>query len=213
MSQYNFKLNLILLIILTISHSASAQSNKITIPLNANFDPISGIAFLMSESGTKSIFPVDINKTNNKVEVSFSVEEKLTKNNVFVNAAVFSSDGQVVVSKTISLSRAQLADLKKCADNKKVAIDNQNEIGVLQSLVSIRQTRKDTALAKIKQLMTPELLLKLSKLESGLGLQTTPELSSDMSPLVLRDRLYLLLQALKNYRSSSTKTDKTKSAK
>ena len=190
---------------LILSSTLQAESNKLHFSFPASFDPISGVGFLMSASGTKTIYPIEVASKDGVVVAGFSVDKKDLPSDAMASVAVFSSEGQIEVSKIQSASRITLPRLQQCPQKQAVQIEPQSQLGVLQSLVAIRTARRDTARQKIDQMLTPALLERLIKLEKGLGLTSEPPLSSSLPALALRDRLHHLLQAVKNYRSASKK--------
>jgi hypothetical protein len=191
--------------VLLFCSALQAETNRLHFSFPASFEPISGVGFLMSSSGTKTIYPIEVASKEGIVVAGFSVDKKDLPADAMASVAVFSSEGQIEVSKIQSTSRITLPKLPQCPAKQNVQVEPQSQLGVLQSLVSIRTARRDTARQKIDQLLTPALLERLIKLEKGLGLTSEPPLSSALPALALRDRLHHLLQAVKNYRSASKK--------
>lgn len=72
--------------------------------------------------------------------------------------------------------------------------------GLLESLVQVRSQRQEIAQKKLEQMMSPEQLEKLRRLEEGFGLRYAEPLSASLSPFELVDRLSRLHFALQSFR-------------
>lgn len=87
---------------------------------------------------------------------------------------------------------------------------SQSQMAPLQSLVSIRTARSDLAKMKVTRQLSDQLLIKLRKFEKAFGLSSTNELSADLPPAELVDRLSRLTFALKQFRVAKLQAETAK---
>lgn len=193
-------------ILLGLSYAAPCYALDLSFNVDSSIDAISGMGLVMSSSGSKTYFPVTIEEKkeskNQGTKVSFSIPDVEVPHDGLASVVLFSSDGDLAFSKIRSITALTLPKLPACSKKDTVVLDAQNQVGVIQSLVSIRTARRENAKKKIDIQLTPEYIETLTKLEKGFGLQSTPALNSELPPEILADRLARILHAIRNYRSA-----------
>jgi hypothetical protein len=182
---------------------ASAEPRELTFELTVPFSPLSGLGVIMDVASTKTISNVSIKPVRDGVyQAKFTVPEDGVSKEALASVALFSSDGQMTFS-TVQLIQSTLFQMPPfCGKKDPVQLSTQNQIGVLQSLVSIRSARRDTAKAKIAQQLNSNYIQRLNKLERGFGLPIAPDLSAEMAPADLIERLSRIVNAVRNYRTT-----------
>ena len=96
----------------------------------------------------------------------------------------------------------QYLSLPDCPDPKVSINKLQSQSSVLESLVAVRSERRQVLKQTIADDLQGELLEKAVRLEKGFGLTTEEELSAELSPVRLIDRLSRLITAIKNHRAN-----------
>ena len=180
-----------------------AEGKQLTFDIETSITPLSGMGLIMDSTGTHTFTDIELStpKTNT-VRAKFTVPDGSAGKDALASVVVFASDGATAFSTVRSLQSITLPKLPECPKKEAVMLTDQNQVGVLQSLVTIRSDRRDTARAKVLQQLNPDYLERLKKLEKGFGLPSEPALSGDLPPVVLVDRLNRILNAVRNYRSN-----------
>jgi hypothetical protein len=189
--------------ILSMCNVASAEPRELTFELTVPFSPLSGLGVIMDVASTKTISNVSIKPVRDGVyQAKFTIPEDGVSKEALASVALFSSDGQMTFSTVQQIQSTLFQMPPVCSKKDPVQLNTQNQIGVLQSLVSIRSARRDTAKAKITQQLNSNYVQRLNKLERGFGLPLLPDLSAEMAPADLIERLSRILNAVRNYRST-----------
>ena len=168
-------------------------------------EPISGVGIVMKPSGVIQKPTVEFTKIDKGLwRATFVVLSSEIDDHSFASVMLMSSEGDIATSAVQAVSRLIAPEIPKCPPQQAISLAAETQVGVLQSLVSIRSARRDNAQARIVALMQGDYLEKLRNLEKGFGLSRGRELSSDLPPLELIDRLSRILNSVHNYKASKS---------
>jgi hypothetical protein len=188
---------------LFVVSGVTAEDREISFQVATSIAPLSGLGLVMNAQDTKTFSTVDIKPVKDGVYLAkFKIPESLISKETLASVVIFSSDGQMAFSTVQQLQSALFNLPPKCSKKDTVVLSSQNQVGVLQSLVTIRGARRDTAKAKVDQQLNSNYIERLKKLEKGFGLPANPELSAEIPPADLIERLSRILNAVRNYRSN-----------
>lgn len=190
-----------------VSPFASAEAITVSFSIETSIEPITGVGLIMKQSGVTQKPGVQFSKAEKGTwKASFTIDSSEVDENAFASVILISSEGDLAASNVRSLTSAATPPIPQCPPQQSIALTADTQIGVLQSLVSIRTARRDNAQARVEEVLKGDFLAMLKKLEAGFGLSRTKELSPDLPPVELIDRLARILNSVKNYRI--TKPDK-----
>jgi hypothetical protein len=94
-----------------------------------------------------------------------------------------------------------IAAIPECPAEDPSRIAALNSPGILQQLVDVRNERMNIVRLKISRLMDQDFLAKLRKFEEAFGLERSSELSADLPPEELIDRLSRIQHAVRKYKT------------
>lgn len=185
--------------------SAHASDRTLSFTVETQIDPISAVGLIMKTNGITQKSNVEFSRVSKGVwKATMPVSEAEIEAGAFASVMLLSSEGDVATSTVRSLAEARTTPIPDCPRSEAVKIGPDTQVGVLQSLVSVRTARRENARIRIAGQLTGDFLETLRRLEIGFGLKTTPQLSADLEPYELIDRLSRIEAALNNYRSGKT---------
>lgn len=192
-----------LLSFFTISQ-AYAEQQTLTFTVETAIEPITGVGLLMKQNGVVQKPGVQFSRVDKGVwKASFSAEAAELEQYAFASVMLLSSEGDIASSSVRSLKAVTGPGIPKCPPHQAVVLTADTQIGVLQSLVSVREARRDNARARVNEMMKDDFLETLKKLEKGFGLSRASELNPSLPPVELVDRLSRILNAIRNYRANN----------
>lgn len=200
-----------LLTIATPVLHSHAQALPITEPLTVNVrveakpEPKKAIGMVLSAGRTIEIPDTTIKKIGEKLyQISFVVDRNIVRKDTVATAMAFDENGTVsfanVSPELLSESKTLISRIPECPPEDPSAIVKLDQQGPLQQLVDVRSERAEIARLKISRMLDEQFLLKLQRFEDAFGLEKSEELSANLPPEVLVDRLSRITHAVKKYR-------------
>lgn len=188
-----------------------AQALPITEPLTVNVrveakpEPKKAIGLVLSTGRTTEIPDTTIKKIGEKLYlISFVVDRNIVRKDTVATAMAFDENGAVsfanVSPELLSESKALVSRIPDCPPEDPSSIVKLDQQGPLQQLVDVRSERAEIARLKISRMLDEQFLAKLQRFEDAFGLQKSEELSANLPPEVLVDRLSRITHAVKKYR-------------
>jgi hypothetical protein len=188
-----------------------AQALPITEPLTVNVrveakpEPKKAIGLVLSTGRTIEIPDTTIKKIGEKLYlITFVVDRNIVRKDTVATAMAFDENGTVsfanVSPELLSESKTLISRIPECPPEDPSAIVKLDQQGPLQQLVDVRSERAEIARLKISRMLDEQFLAKLQRFEDAFGLQKSEELSADLPPEVLVDRLSRITHAVKKYR-------------
>lgn len=193
------------------SVDAQAQALPITEPLLVNVrveskpEPKKAIGMVLSAGHTVEIPETTIKKIGEKLYgISFVVDRNIIRRDSVATAMAFDENGEVtfanVTPELLSDIRNVISNIPECPMEDPTAIVQSGQQGPLQQLVDVRTERAELARLKISRMLDENFLAKLERFEEAFGLQKGEELSAQLPPEVLVDRLSRISHAVKKYK-------------
>lgn len=200
-----------LLAIATPVLHSHAQALPITEPLTVNVrveakpEPKKAIGLVLSTGRTMEIPDTTIKKIGEKLYlITFVVDRNIVRKDTVATAMAFDENGTVsfanVSPELLSESKTLISRIPECPPEDPSSIVKLDQQGPLQQLVDVRSERAEIARLKISRMLDDQFLAKLQRFEDAFGLQKSEELSADLPPEVLVDRLSRITHAVKKYR-------------
>ncbi len=201
---------------LLCNSSAHAAKNEqvLKIPVKAAFEPSSALGMLLSEDSNFQAADTKIEKhSSGSYVVSFSVPKQEIKQGALATVLLLSESGEVALGDLVSLEQNALDPaiiaLADCAEPEVSIEAVRAQFATLDSLVNLRVRQRDLLKDSISSELSGDLLAKLSQLERGFGLKLTEDLSSDLQPYELFERLSRLKTAIANHRANAERRAKS----
>lgn len=193
------------------SIEAHAQALPITEPLLVNVrveskpEPKKAIGMVLSAGHTVEIPETTIKKIGEKLyAISFVVDRNIIRRDSVATAMAFDENGEVtfanVTPELLSDIRNVISNIPECPMEDPTAIVQSGQQGPLQQLVDVRAERAELARLKISRMLDENFLAKLERFEEAFGLQKGEELTAQLPPDVLVDRLSRISHAVKKYK-------------
>ena len=178
-----------------------ADNLRVEVP-GASPQDASAVGLILSEQGIKEIPQTRVEKSANKSGSTVLIDGVQLSKDETASALLLDNQGSLYVGQALGpQSPLHKSNKSPCpqtvVDNNKLSGDE----ALLQKLVDIRSERRKLLDASIQSKLSGELLQKLQKVESGLGLATKAELSSELEPLELLERLWKLNASIQNIKS------------
>lgn len=168
-----------------------------------------GRGVILSSSDLYETNDIAITKLEDKLfQVSFSVPPSALKDDAVATALVNDSEGNIVfadVTPSLALdphAALSLLDIKPCAPDTGSSVISTASIGPLRQLVDIRSARSELAKLKLEKSLDTNLLVKLKKFEEAFGYKSDEELSPQIDPGKLVERLSRLSFSIGEYKVS-----------
>jgi hypothetical protein len=192
----------------TTCHS---QALPLTEPLTVNVrveakpEPKKAIGMVLSAGQTVEIPDTTIKKVGEKVYlISFVVDRNMVRKDSVATAMAFDENGTVsfanVTPELLSDGKTGVSRIPECPAEDPSAIVKPDQQGPLQQLVDVRTERAELARLKISRMLDESFLTKLHRFEDAFGLDKSEELSANLAPEALVDRLSRITHAVKKYR-------------
>lgn len=177
------------------------KDGVIEVSATIDFDPEQVTGLLLSSTGAiEKADPKVTKRAANSFLVTFPYKGEEIRPDTVATAMFISSNGKAAMADVhpvflieslnkshLSLPNCSLDNLGEEAAKLSALYNNR---GVLQSLIEIRTSRRDLAKIKVAGLMQGDLLSTLRQIEKTGGFTYTKELSSDLEPYELLQRLY-----------------------
>jgi hypothetical protein len=139
-------------------------------------------------------------------EVLFKVPASTIDESSVATALVITKDDQWIFGSMtptlVSNPDGELLNVPECAPETVSDKIQQGHVAPFKSLVDIRSARADLAKMQIGRLLSDEFIVKLRKAEQLFGVSRTTELSADLPPAELVDRLARLSDAIRDFKKS-----------
>lgn len=191
---------------------SAAPQRFIEIVVPAQFDPVNSVGLLFSERGTVQQ-PVPKPQRIDEVHVVVRVpyRDDLPRDTM-ATAVLYAPDGRTAMGSVRPVfspdSRESFLSIPDCNPEKMPDAPLQTQISSLESLVQIRSRRRGLGQVQVAQVMSDNFLQQLRKLERGFGLRYATELTPDLPPVELIDRLQRILAAIQSVRGSDKRPAK-----
>ena len=191
--------------------SCQAQALPLTEPITVNVqveakpEPKKALGMVLSAGKTIEIQETSIKKVGEKLYmISFVVDRNVVRKDSVATAMAFDENGNVsfanVTPELLSENKTLLARIPECPAEDPSAIVKLDQQGPLKQLVNVRTERVEIARLKISRMLDESFLEKLHRFEDAFGLDKSEELSANLPPEVLVDRLSRITHAVKKYR-------------
>lgn len=179
-------------------------ATKIEINVASDFEPANAVGFVFTPTKIVEKKPLSLRKTREGFSVvSFSFDQSDATKDAYVSAMVTSAEGQRAFGDVRRLDssdpRETFFNLPACPPEKlpgSVVLDRTGRIG---SLVEVRARLREASQQRVAEIMSGDFLVRLRKLEEFFGLGHGAELSPQLNPVDLVDRLSRLQLAINNY--------------
>jgi len=192
-----------------IAHAQKGDPPTITVRVRVETkpEPARAIGLIISTKGAQQIADTTIQKIGDKLyEILFSVSKDSLQPDSVATAMSVTAGGDIafanITPALLSDARDMIANVPDCPSEDTSSIANVNQMGPLESLVEIRKARAELAQLKVNRALNPELLNKLKQFEEAFGLGRTEELSANLPPNELVDRLARINFAVQQYQAS-----------
>ena len=185
----------------TASFAEKVHDKVVEIAVTMQADPKSALGILMSSSGNVQVPVKAIERVNDStVVVSVPYDDSSAARDTMVTAMILSEDGTPFFGGVRPLfapdSKESSLHIPNCAPEKISEAAMQGQLSLLESLVEVRSQRRGVAQVKVAQVLDGKFLSDLKKLEHGFGFNYSQELSSDLNPVELIDRLSRISEAV-----------------
>jgi hypothetical protein len=172
---------------------------------------VSATGIVFSSRSSFEVQETSITKIGDKLyEITFSVPRSKVQPDSVASARATNEEGVSVFAGVtpaiMSEAKDLLASIPECPgeDSSRAALTTTTP-GTLKQLVDVRAERMEIVRLKIKRAMDGNALAKLTKFEEAFGLTRSQELSADLPPAELIDRLSRIQHALRKYQSYKPK--------
>jgi hypothetical protein len=193
-----------------LSSTAVAQKGNVKIAVKTDAAPASSIGLIISDQGVaqKLNTIVDAGKNEGEYRVSFPFKKSGAAAEAVATALIVSEDGSVSYGNTVSLRDGSPNSAQdktpECSvvDRARVAeVINTGQHSLIESLVRVREERRALLKNQVQEVLSDSFLIRLRNIEAGFGLNHEGEISADMSPMELNDRLTRIIHAIKTYQA------------
>jgi hypothetical protein len=191
--------------------TTAAQSLPTTEPVTVNVhveakpEPRKAVGIVLSSGSSVEIPDTTIKKIGDKLySISFRVDRAALRPDSVATAMAFDENGTAsfanVTAELLADTTAATAHIPGCPPEDPSGIIQRGQQGQLQELIDVRTERSQLSQAKIQQALDEQFLTKLRRFESAFGLGSEDDLSADLPPATLVDRLSRVAHALKKYK-------------
>jgi hypothetical protein len=189
------------------SHAAIAEFQEISIdvPFTGELSQAEGIIF--GAQGLQTITKTETEAADKAAVVTFSYDDEQVPENAYVSAVVQSTDGKYSFGVVKAISGDGYADssllLPTCElDTPSIGL-LRSQLSTLKQLVKVRTELRNKKRSKLAGLLTEQRIALIASAEKAFHTVPTEfeqELSADLPPTELSDRLGRLLAAVKHYK-------------
>jgi len=196
---------------------ALAADETVAVEVDAPFEPVSAVGLIMNGTTTTQKIDATFKRgRGDRLTVSFPVREAETRDGAMATALVIAEDGVMAFGEMKPIGtpdqRAVANDIPDCPPEKVVTVGLEGQLGLLESLLEVRSARRANSQQRLRELMTPELVAKLAKLEKGFGLSRSTPLAPDLPPLEVHERAVRIIAALKGFREAKRRAEQAAEA-
>lgn len=196
--------------------AAGGDSITVKVRVESPREPARAIGLIVSSHGAKQISDTIVQKVTDKLfDIVFPVDRKLLDDNSVATAMAISAGGDITFANMtptlLSNQRAGVTSVPECPPIDPTLTVMTNKFGTYQQLVQIREQRAKLARERVRLLLDGDLLEKLQRAEEAFGLIHAEELSVNLPPQELADRLARISYALKEYQSTNHSQSKESS--
>jgi hypothetical protein len=190
-------------------HDGHAQKNEplvaIRVRVEAKPPPVKATGIVFSSSTSQEFPDATITKIgDNLFEVGFSVPRLALREDSVASAIAIDEAGQPsfanVTPALIAESRDLVGSIPECPGEDGARYAKVTTPGTIQQLVDVRTERMKIVRLKIARALDETFLKKLQKFEEAFGLRYPTELSSELPPQELLERLSRIDQATRKYK-------------
>lgn len=183
----------------------SQEPLTVNVRVEAKPEPKRAVGMVLSSGDSFEIPDATIKKLGEKLySISFRVDRSRVRPDSVATAMAFDENGTVsfanVTAQLLSDTRSIPAHIPECPPDDPSGIIQRGQQGQLQELIDVRTERSQLSHAKLQRALDEQFLSKLRRFESAFGLSSGDELSPDLPPATLVDRLSRIAHALKKYR-------------
>ena len=171
------------------------------VPVETSLEAGRALGLLISPSGTRQVTGVEVVKAEEGgVIVSVPYDDTQIAPGTMVSAMVVDDSGAFAFGavRELSSSGSTAPEILPCPEEP-VTLELAHALTSIQKLVEVRNKLVEVGKQRTVHLLQGDFLNKLRKLEKGFGLVQEPELSPDLDPFLLVDRLERILNVLKTY--------------
>jgi hypothetical protein len=165
---------------------------------------VSAKGIVFSSRSSFEVADTNVTKIGDKLyEISFAVpRSKIQPDSVASAIGTDENGGTVFAGVTPALSSEALdllSSIPECPGQDSSRAISTTSPGTLKQLVDVRAERMEIVRIKLRRAMDGNALAKLAKFEEAFGLHRSEELSPDLAPAELFDRLSRIQHALRKY--------------
>ncbi|MFO0417753.1 MAG: hypothetical protein ACK5Y6_10720 [Pseudomonadota bacterium] len=197
--------------VMVLSHNAQAidipkGSELVTVRVEAKPEPVRAVGIVFGSRSSHQVQETEITKIGDKLyQIAFAVPRAMLNEDSVASAIAFDEADVVsyanVTPALADQAREMIAAIPECPAEDPSRIAALNSPGILQQLVDVRNERMNIVRLKISRLMDQDFLAKLRKFEEAFGLERSSELSADLPPEELIDRLSRIQHAVRKYKT------------
>jgi|GEM_PF-4515197 len=182
--------------------SSQAQEVKIPVPADKSTHKVIGITYSSSLNSSSTTGQVEQDERGtNYASFSVSAIDPLTAN--FTNTMLLSTEGETYFTNTFQIESPQTTpaelSLPLCQPSSALVSQTVSKRAAFESLIDARVRRRQNATNRIAELLTPDLLDRLDRLEKTFGFRYQAPLSKDTPSLELNHRVDQILHALRQF--------------
>jgi hypothetical protein len=194
-----------------------AADETVSVEVDAPFEPVSAVGLIINGTTTTQKIEATFKRgRGERLTVSFPVREAETKEGAMATALVIAEDGVMAFGEMKPIGtpdqRAVASDIPDCPPEKLVTTGLEGQLGLLESLLEVRTARRANSQQRLREILTPELVAKLAKLEKGFGLARPSALSANLPPLEVHERSVRISAALKGFREAKRRAEQASEA-
>lgn len=195
---------------LFLATTAIAAENSVNVHVSHSFKPAKAVGLLLSPEGVIEKTGIDVDSAHEGfsiLTIPFSSNE--ISDETKATAMVISEQGEIAFGEIQSLAHPSIASsnakLPICTDtvSRSAVVDDTifSNMANLESLLEIRKIRREFIQLELKKKLSGNTLQKLKNMEKGFGFNYDHELSAELPPVELTDRLFRVLTTIKSFES------------
>ncbi len=189
-----------------------SMDSMVQIVVAASFEPKEAVGLLLSSHGVAEKPALKLDKIRDGLFlVSFGYLKGEVRKDTFASAMVLSVLGETAFGDIRSLSGITKTDsfhsLPQCPPDKSLQSVDPARFGAYERLMSMRLERREIYRKEITEIMRGSFLENIRKLEKGFGLSRGRQLSAELTPVELIDRLSRLVPAIHDLTEREKKDD------